>query len=164
LAGFALTWQWLLASVAVPIVIGVTSSLATHWLSVRKSRFDMRLADWRKSYDRLLPALADALTYDRRQLRFVYHEFESGSAEEQARAKDEEWAARHNAAMSVIRDVVAKRELAASPGVLKALDALMEEYSRVDPATHSWDEACEAFAAATLAAVDAVREEIPRDV
>ncbi|MDZ4063522.1 MAG: hypothetical protein U1E22_02535, partial [Coriobacteriia bacterium] len=147
------TVQWFLVSVAVPIVIGVGSAIATHWLSLRKTRLDLRMAERRKAYNQLLPALAYVLAYDRRQLRNVYHQFESQCAEDAAHTADNEWESRHAAAMSVIRDVSAKRELAASPAVLKALDTLMEKYSAVDPSTHCWDDACEAYFEATLAAV-----------
>ncbi|MDZ4179204.1 MAG: hypothetical protein U1E29_08235 [Coriobacteriia bacterium] len=158
------TIRWLFASVAVPIVIGVGSAIATHWLSLRKTRLDLRMTERRKSYNELLPALADVLAHDQRQLRCVYREFGSQQAEDAARATDEEWNLRHSAAMTVIRAVIAKRELAASTGVLKALDSMMDRYSKVDPSTHCWDDACEAFLEATLAAVDEVRKEVAREV
>ncbi len=156
--------QWLIASVAVPIVIGVVSALLTHWLSVRKTRLDHRMIERRRSYGELLPALADVLMYDQRRLRFEYHEFGGEQAEEQARAADEEWEVRHAAAMTAIREVIAKREIAASPGVLEALDTMMAEYSKIDPSTHCWSDASEAYATATIAAVDAVRREVAREV
>ena len=163
MADQAIIVEWLIASVAVPIAIGVGSAVATHSLAVRKARLDLRLVDRRKSYNERLPALAEVVAYDRRQLRSIYHEYSSQESEDLARAQDDERAARHSAAMSVISDVVAKRELAASTNVLKALDELMAEYSHVDPQTHSWGEACEAFAAASVSALDAVRKEIARE-
>ena len=156
--------QWLIASVAVPVVIGVASALSTHWLSVRKTRLDHRMIERRRSYGELLPALAEVLAYDQRQLRLEYHEFDSEQSEGRARAADKEWEARHTSAMATIREVISKRELAASPGVLEALDSMMAEYSKVDPSTHCWSDACEAYASATIAAVDAVRKEVAREV
>lgn len=167
MSGQVLSWQWFAASVAVPIAIGIGSALATHSLAVRKARLDRRLLDRRKSYDALLPALADVVAYDQRELRLMYSYSENQQAEDRARAADVEWRARHDAAMSIIRGVVARRELAASSNVLEALDSLLTEYSRIEDSLEveapSWQDACEMYAVASLAALDSVRKAVARE-
>lgn len=161
------TWEWLLASVAVPIAIGIGSALATHSLAVRKARLDLSLVDRRKAYNALLPALVDIVAYDQRALRLAYHEFGSQQAEDTARAADDEWEARHGSAVTVLRDVAARRELAASRPVLDAVDTLLNEYSRIGNElgddTIDWVDAHEMGAAASLAALDAVRKAVARE-
>jgi len=164
LAGLALSSQWFLGSVLVPIVIGVGSAVATHSLAVRKTRLELRLVERRKSYEVLLPAIADVVAYDQRELRMAYHEFGSQAAEDRAYADQDDWKVRHAAAMSVIQNVIAKRELAASPNVLKALDSLLADYSRIGPEeTPGWPDAAELYAEASLKALDAIRKEIARE-
>jgi hypothetical protein len=161
------TWQWLAASVAVPIAIGVGSAFAAHAFAVRKARLGLRFVDRREAYDVLLPALADVVAYDQRAPRFAYHGFGSQQSEDLARVADDEWEARHSAAMAAVRDVAARRELAAAPNVLAALDALLAEYSRIGSGISDdaidWIEAHEMGAAASLAALDAVRKAVSRE-
>lgn len=156
------TLQWLLGSVAVPIAIGMGSALITHWFAVRKARLNFRLVDRRKAYDALLPALAEVVAYDQRALRFAYHEFGSQQSEDLARAANNEWEERHKAATAVVRGVAARRELAASPRVLEAVDTLLAEYARagsgLDDDSIEWIDAYETGAAASLTALDSVRK------
>lgn len=155
--------QWWIASVVVPIVIGTSSAIATHWLALRKTRHELRITERRKSYNRLLPALADVLAYHQREL-LQLHGGGHGRQAEDAHAEDDQWSYRRMAAMEVIRDVIAKGELAASAGVIDALEIMMDQYSEIDPDTHGWSDACEALFEITLSAVDAVRGEVAREV
>jgi len=160
-------WQWAATSVLVPIAIGVGSAAFGYALSLRKARFDLRLVDRRRSYNALLPSLAELVAYDSRALRLAYHEFGSQAAEDRARESDAEWAERYATAMTVINGSRAKGELGSSRQVLDALNSLADERERIRQGvigdTLEFVDAHEMDAAASLAALDAVQKAVARE-
>jgi hypothetical protein len=127
-------WQWALSSLLVPVVVGMAAAALTHFLSLRKTRAELRITSRRLTFEELLPALGTLHEADARDVRLAYHEMGSQAGEDRERQAAEEWLSRRLAALEVIERVRLRGQLGASAPVLAVLDELIEGRSDVKKA------------------------------
>lgn len=160
-------WQWLLASLVVPVVVGLGSAYIGHVLQLRRARFDLRIVSHRATYETLLPALDDLVAYEDRWVRRVYSDYPSQAAMDMDLELDNHWESRRHAAWTVIEGVLLRGELAASRAVIAALEQARTEHATIRQALSDEDldypDAVEAAAASSRKALAAVRRLVDRE-
>ena len=132
-------WQYLVSSVAVPILVGLVGAWIGYKLSLRRTRVETRMLERRVTYAELALALSDLAEYDLRALRLLYGEFRSQAAVDHEHEQDDSWELRRAAALKVVRSILARGQLAASKPILEALQSFMDERKRTSDSMHPED-------------------------